>query len=193
MRMGWEWGGRRGTRGPRRRPRLPARPLAPFNILIVLLTQWNEISWRNARAITQDHSSVRHAVHPHPPFYGLSACHDRPSAAGGRERSSRRSIYVLCNARTVPPLSNRPPASGEPLYERAREVTDAERRIHEEEAVEPHEAPTGRGTNGGERAVPTSRMGRHGFHSKTWSESHKVTDTSFLQFNKPGEIKSNQN
>ena len=50
----------RGTEGPRDGG--CSDPTKPFNILIALLTQWKEISWRNARAITQNHSSARHAV-----------------------------------------------------------------------------------------------------------------------------------
>ena len=130
---------------------------APFNILIVLLTQWNEISWRNARAITQNHSSVRHAACPSP-----ASPAKRPVAVGQS---------------TVPRVSsNRPPTSGEPLSGRAGSGLpvekgggeDGERRMLEEETVELPGAPSQRGASSAERTISSSQKGCYEFHSKSW-------------------------
>ena len=130
---------------------------APFNILIVLLTQWNEISWRNARAITQNHSSVRHAACPSP-----ASPAKRPVAVGQS---------------TVPRVSsNRPPTRREPLSGRAASGLsvekgggeDGERRMLEEEAVELPGAPSQRGASSAERTISSSRKGCYEFHSKSW-------------------------
>ena len=120
--MGWE-GRKEGGEGlgehvvvVARRPMQAGRP---FNILIVLLTQWNEISWRNARAITQNHSSVRHAVRPP---------HVRPPAPRLRVRSPgerRRRLRRLVGQSSLPAMpvrclsSNRPPARRGPLNEQS--------------------------------------------------------------------------
>ena len=131
---------------------------APFNILIVLLTQWNEISWRNARAITQNHSSVRHADCP-------------PSAFPAKRRVGQS---------TVPRVSsNRPPTSGEPLRGRAGSGLsvekgggeDGERRMLEEETVELPGAPSQRGASSAERTISSSQKGCYEFHSKSWQAS----------------------
>ena len=103
--MGWE-GRKEGGEGLGEHvvvvARRPMQAGSPFNILIVLLTQWNEISWRNARAITQNHSSVRHAaVRPSV----------RPPGKRRGELVGQSSLHRLS--------SNRPPASGGPLNERA--------------------------------------------------------------------------
>ena len=122
--MGWDGRGREAKEGRRRRGRgrQAGRRGSPFNILIVLLTQWNEISWRNARAITQNHSSVRHAVRPP---------HVRPSvrplprlrfrSPGERRRRLRRRVgQSSLPAMPVRCLSsNRPPARRGPLNEQS--------------------------------------------------------------------------
>ena len=127
---------------------------APFNILIVLLTQWNEISWRNARAITQNHSSVRHAACP-------------PASL------AKRSV----GQSTVPRVSsNRPPTRREPLSGRAASGLsvekgggeDGERRMLEEEAVGLPGAPSQRGASSAERTISSSQKGCYEFHSKSW-------------------------
>ena len=128
---------------------------APFNILIVLLTQWNEISWRNARAITQNHSSVRHAARP----------------------PARLPCQAAVGQSTVPRVSsNRPPTSREPLSGRAGSGLpvekgggeDGERRMLEEEAVGFPGAPTQRRAGSGERTISSSQKGCYEFHSKSW-------------------------
>ena len=81
-------------------------PGSSFNILIVLLTQWNEISWRNARAITQNHSSVRHAA-------------VRPSVRPSVRPPGKRRGELVGPSSLHRLSSNRPPASGGPLNERA--------------------------------------------------------------------------
>ena len=113
--MGWDGRGREAKEGRRRRGRgrQAGRRGSPFNILIVLLTQWNEISWRNARAITQNHSSVRHAVRPPAPPPALSVARRAAAAAA----TTGRSIQSACNACPLPVLQ--PPSGEERAAERA--------------------------------------------------------------------------